>query len=78
MLDVQIRALQLVEQMATASRELTVALVSHADVIKAIVCYYLGLPIDAWSRFEISPASITTLSLFDCESKIIGLNEVVW
>jgi broad specificity phosphatase PhoE len=53
----------------------TVALVSHSDVIKAGVCHYLGLPFGRVHRFEISPASITTLVVADWGGTLIALNE---
>jgi probable phosphomutase (TIGR03848 family) len=37
--------------------------VSHADPIKMIVAYYLGLPLDMYQRFSVSPASITSIMI---------------
>jgi probable phosphoglycerate mutase len=37
----------------------TVAVVTHADLIKAAISYYLGLPLDMMKRIEISPASVS-------------------
>ena len=51
-------------------------LVSHADVIKAAVCHVLGLGIDAWPRFDVAPASITTLVIGEWGAKVVTLNEV--
>ncbi len=53
-----------------------VVMVSHGDVIKAAIVFYLGLTLDALSRFEISPAGLSTLVIGDWGSKIITLNEV--
>ena len=52
----------------------TVTLVSHADVIKAGVCRYLGLPFAHLHRFEVSPASITTLAVGDWGGAVLALN----
>jgi broad specificity phosphatase PhoE len=57
--------------------ERSVILVSHSDVIKAALLYHLGLPIDAYSRIEVEPASISTLVVGDWGSKTLRLNEVV-
>jgi len=54
-----------------------VVLVSHADVIKAALLYHLGLPLDAHARFDVDPASISTLAVGDWGAKVIRLNEVV-
>jgi probable phosphoglycerate mutase len=51
--------------------------VSHSDVIKAALLYHLGMPIDAYGRLEIEPASISTLVVGEWGSKILRLNEVV-
>lgn len=40
-----------------------VALVSHGDVIKAAVAYFLGVPLDLFSRIEIGLASVSVISL---------------
>jgi broad specificity phosphatase PhoE len=76
-LDVQRRALALMEAIGRDSGGGRPVLVSHADVIKAVVCHILGLPIDAWPRFEIAPASITTVALGDWGGKVLTLNEVI-
>src|SRR5690606_19035752 len=77
MLDVQHRALGFIERLAGASAGAALVLVSHSDVIKAVVSYVLGLPIDAWHRFEIGPASITTVVFGEWGAKLLSLNEVV-
>src|SRR5690606_9606639 len=41
----------------------TLALVSHADVIKAIISHYLGQPFDLFQRIVISPASVSVIDL---------------
>ncbi|MBB6300633.1 histidine phosphatase family protein [Rhizobium leucaenae] len=76
MLDVQHRVLGLIETLLTNSGGKRLALVSHGDVLKAAVCHVLGLPIDAWPRFDIAPASITTITVGDWGAKIITLNEM--
>jgi probable phosphomutase (TIGR03848 family) len=51
-----------------------VALVSHADVIKAAVAYFMGIPLDLFQRIEISPASITIIGLADYGPWILSVN----
>jgi broad specificity phosphatase PhoE len=76
MLDVQARVFGLVETLANGGNEKRIALVSHADVIKAAVSHFLGLPIDAWPRFDIAPASVTTVVFGDWGAKVLTLNEM--
>jgi broad specificity phosphatase PhoE len=77
MLDVQRRVLAFMEEQTRQHSYSKLVLVSHGDVIKAAVSYFLGLPIDAWPRFDISPASITTLVIGNWGMKVLTLNEVV-
>ncbi len=75
MLEAQTRVVGGIERLCAAHPEQGIALVSHADVIKAALAYYLGLPLDAILRFEISPASISKLVLGDWGAKVISMNE---
>ena len=77
MLEAQARIVSGMEQLRVAHPDKAVILVSHSDVIKAALLYHLGLPIDAYCRFDIDPASISTLVIGDWGSKVIRLNEVV-
>lgn len=55
----------------------TVVAVSHADVIKAALMAWLGLPLEAHDRFDIDPASVSTLLLWEGGGKVARLNEEV-
>jgi broad specificity phosphatase PhoE len=76
MLDVQRRAIGFIRHITARPGDARLALVSHADVIRAIVGHVLGLPIDAWQRFDIAPASITTLAIGEWGGKLLTLNEI--
>ena len=52
-----------------------VAAVSHSDVIKAALCRVLGLSLDCYDRFEISPASVSTMVLWEGAGKVLSINE---
>jgi len=47
---------------------------SHADPIKQVVAYYLGLPLDNFQRLSIDIASITALQITESGSRLIMLN----
>jgi probable phosphoglycerate mutase len=55
----------------------TVVLVSHADVIKCAICDVLSLPVESCFRFDIDPASISTVVKGDWGAKLLRLNETV-
>ncbi len=76
MLEAQARIVKAMERLRRAYPGRSVVLVSHSDVIKAALLYHLGLPLDAYSRFDIDPASISTLVVGDWGSKVIRMNEV--
>lgn len=59
----QARATDEVERLVAAHRRQVIAAVSHADVIKAIVAFYLGQPLDLFQRLVIDPGSVTILDL---------------
>lgn len=76
MLDVQQRIMALVETLCQESGDGgKVVLVSHADVIKALICQVLGLSTDAWARFDIAPASVSAVVAGVWGAKVLQLNE---
>lgn len=77
LLEVQCRAVAAVARVAQEYPDRAAVLVSHGDVIKAILAYYLGVAIDGLLRFEISPASVSTIALGDWGAKVLAVNEVV-
>lgn len=61
----QARAVDATEQLATIHAGEAIVCVSHADVIKAVVAHHLAMPLDAFQRLVIAPASVTVLRLPD-------------
>lgn len=59
----QLRAADAVEELVARHRRGVVVAVSHADIIKALVAFYLSLPLDAFQRLHVTPASVTVLAL---------------
>ena len=76
MLEVQARVIGHLERACRSHPDQAVVLVSHADVIKAALLYVLGMPLDSYRLFDISPASISTLVIGDWGAKVIAMNEV--
>jgi broad specificity phosphatase PhoE len=77
MREAQARIMNHIERVSAALPEGAVALVSHAEMIRAALLYCLGLSLDAWSLLEISPASITRLSVTALGATIVGVNETL-
>lgn len=51
-----------------------IALVGHADPIKLIITYYLGMSLDHFQRIAIDTASVTTLHIAEGRSLLVRLN----
>ena len=51
-----------------------VAVISHGDVIRAALCWVLGLAPDLMLRFEISPSSVSTIEFGDGAPRLLVLN----
>ncbi|CAI8975528.1 histidine phosphatase family protein [Methylocaldum szegediense] len=51
-----------------------IALVSHGDVIKAAVAYFLGVPLDLFTRIEIGLASVSIVSIDEQGPWVLGIN----
>jgi probable phosphoglycerate mutase len=73
-LDVQARIVAELELLSTEHADGRIAIVSHADVIKAAVGYATGTPIDLLQRIEISPCSVSIIALDKREVKVWAVN----
>jgi probable phosphoglycerate mutase len=61
--EAQARAVDATERIAAAHPKGVVVLVSHADIIKAIVAHHLGMALDLFQRIVVDPASSSVLVL---------------
>jgi len=74
MLETQARAVGALVRLREARPAAVHVIVSHGDVLRAILAHYAGIPLDHAHRLEISPASVSTLVLEDWGPKITGVN----
>jgi probable phosphoglycerate mutase len=74
--EVLTRASREIERLRAAHPSPTdiVALVSHGDVIRAVVAHALGSPPDLFQRIELSPASVSVLLVDTYGSRVLLLN----
>jgi probable phosphomutase (TIGR03848 family) len=75
MLGAQARAVAGLGKLCAQHPGQTVAVVSHADLLKAAVAYYAGIHLDMFQRLEISPASVSVLEIFEETARILSLND---
>lgn len=52
----------------------TALCVTHGDVIRGVVCHYLGVDLDHIHRFDVDPASVTRLELFPGAARLSYIN----
>ena len=72
--EVQTRAVEEIESIAEHHRKQIVCCVSHADVIRLLAAYYLGVHIDLFQRLTVAPASVSVISLNDGRPLVVTLN----
>lgn len=53
-----------------------IAVVSHADIIKLAIAYYIGMHIDLFQRLEISPCSVTALAFTRMGPRMLAYNDL--
>lgn len=73
-LETQLRIVRFLLELSDRHPNQTVAVVSHADVIRAALLHFLGMPMDQFLRLEISPASITTVAIAPYGPWVLGIN----
>jgi probable phosphoglycerate mutase len=53
-----------------------IAVVSHADIIKLAVAYYIGMHVDLFQRLEIGTCSVTALAFTRMGPRLLAYNDV--
>lgn len=74
MIEVQARVLALMECLCQRHPAMTVALVSHGDVIRAALAHCLGMPLDFLLRLDVSPASISIVAMEQSGPRVLCVN----
>jgi broad specificity phosphatase PhoE len=72
---VQSRIARHLHRLQAAFPNRTIAVVTHAEVIRSALLWILQMPANAYNRLEISPASITALTWRDGEFQVRCVNE---
>lgn len=75
MREAQERAVSAAERLCRDHPGETVALVSHGDVIKSVLAHALGADLDHLHRFDIDPASVSTLVREPHGWRVVSMNE---
>lgn len=59
---------------ALAVPEGEVVIVTHGDIVKALLAHFLGIPLDLLRRMDIAPASRSVLRIYDRDARIEAIN----
>jgi probable phosphomutase (TIGR03848 family) len=73
--EMQTRAVVELDVIRKAHPGATVAVVSHADVIKAAVAHYIGLHLDLFQRLVVYPASLTAFRFNKLGPRLVLFND---
>ena len=79
MLDVQARASRALGRIAKRYQQqenVSVAAISHGDVVRALLLLSLGMPLDLIHRLEIAPGSVTEIVLGRGGVRVINVNQI--
>lgn len=71
----QTRAMHSVHEMTDVKKKGAGVIVSHGDVIKAIVASALGIHLDEFQRIVIDPASVSVIDFLAVKPRVILLND---
>jgi len=74
-LEVQARMTGLLNRLSDLHPGATVAIVTHADVIRGTIAHYAGIHPDLMHRLEISPASISIIDAGEFGPRILRVND---
>jgi len=74
MLAAQSRAVAAILRQRAAHPGSELVVVSHGDVVKAILAHFLGMPLDLFRRLDIAPGSRSVLALHDEDAQVRAVN----
>jgi probable phosphoglycerate mutase len=77
MQELRTRVVEHIERLCRERTSSTIAIVSHAEPIRAAVLYYGHMPLDDFLSIEIDPASVTTLVALANGVQLSSINQKV-
>jgi probable phosphomutase (TIGR03848 family) len=73
--EVQARVVAVVAELRSAHPGQTIAVVSHADPIKLLLAFHVGLHMDMFQRFVVAPASISEIAFGPVRPQLVRSND---
>lgn len=75
MSEAQTRMVRQLNTLRERHRGECIAIVSHADPLRALVAHLMGIALDLMLRFEITPGSVSVVEWGDWAPRILCVNE---
>lgn len=75
LLELQRRGVHAIEEIRSTHKRGLIAVVSHADMIKAIVAHYLGMHLDLFQRLNVETASVTAMSFMGPFPRLLRIGD---
>lgn len=72
--EVQMRAVAALDALREQHPKEIIAAVAHADLLKLVIAYYVGMHIDLFQRLVIDPASVTAISFSSMGPRMVAYN----
>jgi probable phosphoglycerate mutase len=73
--EAQVRMVATLDMLRAQHPDGIIAVVSHADIIKLAVAYYIGMHVDLFQRLDISPCSLTALAFTRMGPRLLAYND---
>lgn len=74
-LEVQARAVAELGRIAGAHPSGTVAVVTHADVVRLLIAHHAGMHMDHLQRLVVDPASVTVVAVSEGTTRLLKVND---
>ena len=74
--EAQIRMVTTLDSLRSRHPKGMFVVVSHADIIKLAVAYYIGMHVDLFQRLEIATCSVTALRFTPAGPRLLAFNDV--
>lgn len=74
--EAQVRMVATLDMLRARHPKGIIAAVSHADIIKLAVAYYIGMHIDLFQRLEIGTCSVTALAFTKMGPRLVTYNDM--
>lgn len=74
--EAQVRMVATLDMLRAQHPKGVIAVVSHADIIKLALAYYIGVHVDLFQRLEVSPCSLSALAFTRMGPRLLAYNDL--